>query len=682
MAEIKITLVNGELAGKTAQEIGKNVRQATVELSKAKIGTEEWVKANEKLGNAKKLQEDLGKQIKATSGASDSLKKSFGGLLNQIPGFSQLTSAFNGVKGGVGGVTSGFGKLKVAIASSGVGLLVLALGAVVNWMMKVEAITNVVKGVFDGMTAAVSVLINAFATLSFDNLTGKMAVAAGEAYSLVQAFDALEDKQREIDLSNEEAGKTLDQLMLRSKNVQLSYAERIALLDQADEIETAQHQRRLAYAEEYAAVVAREVANAEAQGLMNDELADKQLEAKKALIAVEREDIALQEKIANRRSALEEKQQAEQEKRAEAARKAREKRIADERKALEENQKVEDNLRKLADQKRLLEIEDARQKEIAANEIATNEKIIALQGSEAQILEQMKLLREIQYIELIAIDEKYAAQAEEKRLARLAKEQADSQAEYEFQKAANTKRLEEEKTLAQQKADFEAQMAQIEIDSAQAVVSFGFEAIAAKEKNEKAAKRIRKIGAIAEIGFNLGKELSANAAAAAANPLNAVTFGAAGAAQLAASNIKSLLFAGINLARVAIFKDGGILQGPSHAQGGINLAVGGRVVANAEGGEPILTAAVSRNPMLLAAASRINVAAGGRPLMADGGITPSAASAGGFDADALARMIAANNMQMLNAFETRITNIRVQNNVLDADKKLSEVRQIENEVNV
>jgi hypothetical protein len=71
------------------------------------------------------------------------------------------------------------------------------------------------------------------------------------------------------------------------------------------------------------------------------------------------------------------------------------------------------------------------------------------------------------------------------------------------------------------------------------------------------------------------------------------------------------------------FEKGGILAGPSHAQGGIGLSVGGNIVAEAEGGEPILTKGVSQNPSLLAAASRINVMGGGKPLFADGGITPN-----------------------------------------------------------
>lgn len=109
------------------------------------------------------------------------------------------------------------------------------------------------------------------------------------------------------------------------------------------------------------------------------------------------------------------------------------------------------------------------------------------------------------------------------------------------------------------------------------------------------------------------------------------TYGIAGAAKSAA--IIGLTVAAAETLKAQlrtqkdIFEQGGILQGPSHAAGGIQLySRSGYHFGEAEGGEPILTAGVSRSPHLLAAASAINVAAGGRPLlprpyMAVGGIT-------------------------------------------------------------
>jgi hypothetical protein len=74
-------------------------------------------------------------------------------------------------------------------------------------------------------------------------------------------------------------------------------------------------------------------------------------------------------------------------------------------------------------------------------------------------------------------------------------------------------------------------------------------------------------------------------------------------------------FAQVGQMKSQKFQSGGILEGPSHAQGGIpiKLAKGGAV--EAEGGEIILTRRVAQTPSLLSKASAINVAAGGVPLV-------------------------------------------------------------------
>jgi L-fucose mutarotase/ribose pyranase (RbsD/FucU family) len=65
------------------------------------------------------------------------------------------------------------------------------------------------------------------------------------------------------------------------------------------------------------------------------------------------------------------------------------------------------------------------------------------------------------------------------------------------------------------------------------------------------ALAIEKGAAIANVVINAMKEMSGNAAAAALNPLNAATFGAAGAAQLLKSNIFTKIRAGLAIATIA-----------------------------------------------------------------------------------------------------------------------------------
>ena len=92
-------------------------------------------------------------------------------------------------------------------------------------------------------------------------------------------------------------------------------------------------------------------------------------------------------------------------------------------------------------------------------------------------------------------------------------------------------------------------------------------------------------------------------------PAAAAVAGAFGAAQVA-----------LIAANKPKFSEGGILNGPSHANGGIQMFGSGGYFGEAEGGEAILTRGVMQNPALASMASAINVAAGGRPLFQDGGV--------------------------------------------------------------
>ncbi len=77
----------------------------------------------------------------------------------------------------------------------------------------------------------------------------------------------------------------------------------------------------------------------------------------------------------------------------------------------------------------------------------------------------------------------------------------------------------------------------------------------------------------------------------------------------------------IKMIRSQKFAQGGILNGPSHAQGGIPMfSKGGAFYGEAEGGEAVLTKGVMANPALASMASAINVAGGGVPFFANGGV--------------------------------------------------------------
>jgi hypothetical protein len=85
------------------------------------------------------------------------------------------------------------------------------------------------------------------------------------------------------------------------------------------------------------------------------------------------------------------------------------------------------------------------------------------------------------------------------------------------------------------------------------------------------ALALEKGAAIANVVINAAKEMSANAAAAALNPLNATTFGAAGAAQLIKSNLLTKIRAGLAIATISatgISSAKGIVSGGASGGGG------------------------------------------------------------------------------------------------------------------
>jgi len=105
---------------------------------------------------------------------------------------------------------------------------------------------------------------------------------------------------------------------------------------------------------------------------------------------------------------------------------------------------------------------------------------------------------------------------------------------------------------------------------------------------------------------------------ALASPESVATFGVAGFVKA------GLIIAGLTAATAGLkasltksspkqFAQGGVVHGPSHAQGGIPMYHrSGRYVGEMEGEEIILTRNVYRTPALRAAASALNVAAGGK----------------------------------------------------------------------
>lgn len=710
MAELVIKLVNGELAGKTMQGITKEVNAAAVALKKAEVGTQAWVDANKKLDDAKKLQGDLKKQIESTTDASNQLKAAWNKLPG-AQYFNQIGQSFGMMKQGVGGLVTQFGVLKTAIAATGIGLLIIAFTTLVGWFKKTDEGATLLSGILRGFGTVVDLLfgkmidigkqlfeafnnpkqllidlvefignnllnrLKAFVVIwdgikNFDlrkvtdgfiqfgtgitDATAKMAAfgaevkaAMNEGIEFEKELDRIGDRARELSVLNKQTEKEVDRLMLQSKNVGLTYKERIELLDKASVLELRNHADQLKNARDLEALRAQEIADNKARNINSDELAQGLADAQIARIELEKQSIVLQEKIANRREALTQREQDEI------------------RRAAEQELKVKQNLEMLQAEA----AEDGMEQEIAMINASTQVKIEALVGSEAQILEQQLLLAEIAGQQVQAVRDRYAAQelASKKKLDD-DKAAADKKSKTE-QEERDKKEAEGKKTMA------DAQLSLM-------ATSFGAAAqlLSQDEKARKKNADLIKAFTIGEIIANTQREISGYY-----TTVDSVsTLGVTGSIKAAIAIIR----AGLAIQRVSSQQFGmggipdGVLRGPSHAQGGIPL--------EAEGQEIILTKGVFNSPGLRSMASAINVAGGGRSF-ATGGLPSnpfdssrgpiSSGRAGGSAIDPIADLKNAIVAQT-EAINRRIDRIKVVNNLQDTESGLKTLNTLRSEADV
>lgn len=689
-AKIEIVLSNGARAGETLKELTKTANRLNREIKDLKPGTAEFVNKSKDFQTVSARIGDLNSEIKGTARASDALKNAFSQFVPFSGTFQGLGKSFGVAKSGVGGLISSMGALRAAIIATGVGALIVALSSLVLWLSKTDAGAVFLEGTMNGLGNSATVLSGRFINLKesafqfftnpirfFSDLAKDMAEGVKEGYLLAKVFDELDDKRREIELANAESEKTVSQLMLQSKNVAASYEERLSLLDKASAIEQADFERRQKHSNETLAAIQREVDFAEKHGQAKDEQYDKLNEARIQVIKMEQESINLQEKIENRRSQLLDKQQAERDKahqvelkRQEEIRKAEEERL---KATAEANANIEDLKIQL--------ISDAQEREIEQIRLNTTRKIEAIIESGILVAEQVTLQQDLEQQQIQAVKDKHAADAAAK----------DEKAKAE-QLARDKKLHDEQKRIAEERAEFERNLEQIQQDTALETFQFGADMLSKTVKNEQAARNIRKIGAIAEIAMNLQRELSANAVAAATAGANAgLAAPAVIAGYTAKLNIASIIRAAIATAKVLLFKKGGVLKGPSHQGGGIPLmSNGGQIYGEAEGDEIVLTKGVYRNPVLRRAASRLNVMGGGRAFATGGPINPlqsastSSSTVRSVENESTLRMERLENafLSYAEKVDKWPRTLKVANNIQETRAAINTLNQIEDEANV
>jgi hypothetical protein len=363
---------------------------------------------NENVGG--KLQKQikaLSDELKKNEGAIGDNRRNVGGYQTAIEGASKSLNLFGvdlgalkdgleTAKNGIDFTKKSFSSFNGVLKASFIGVILLLVTGLIAAFTKFEPIMDKLNGIFSGLNAVLDVFVERLTRVgrglveifsgnfaegidmvrdSFDGMGTAMANNYTEAVKLAQALDDLGDRQLAQIVINAEAKKSIDQLLLQSKNRGLSEKERLKLLDQAGKLERANfEQNKKIKEEEYRlalkdAKLKTQLSEQEIEelltntnrrdelekrlGTLNSETLKGLAEKKAAIIQTENETINVEEKIANRRSQLFEQLAAEEAKRA-AQRKA----IAD------AQQKIQEQLLKQDEdfQKQLLKDDEDLQK--------------------------------------------------------------------------------------------------------------------------------------------------------------------------------------------------------------------------------------------------------------------------------------------------------------------------------
>jgi hypothetical protein len=184
--------------------------------------------------------------IKVTVDTSDAVKN-LDGTKSKIEEIGTTgKSSFGKLKDGIVGATGSFGTMAKAFITNPIGIVLIAITALVGYFSKFEVVTKAVatvtgtlSAVFDGLVASIAPLAKFLsgdfsgAINGFKDVGNQMIKQTTAAYNLADAEDALDEAQTASIQTLAKLHAEEEKLLVQAKNKTLSDKERIALLEQS-----------------------------------------------------------------------------------------------------------------------------------------------------------------------------------------------------------------------------------------------------------------------------------------------------------------------------------------------------------------------------------------------------------------------------------------------------------------
>ena len=676
-AEIEIVLSNGQQAGKTINELTATATKLSREIKRLEIGSEDWIRASEDFKvvqerlaayrkeafQATKVQEELtDEMIQAARAAEEMAKKAESlqreieqtaeaqGFLNntlsdlipfkaQYQEFNKIVTASNtAFLRGAGGAKI----FKIAIAATGIGLLIVAVTTLVTWLTKTQKGMDFVGKATSAVGAAFQVVIDrvlTFATAMADLFSGNWSAAVegltktftgfGEeltketsaAYEMEGAMQDIVRAEKQLELQRSRSRAELERLKMVVEDQTRSDQERLNAAQTAFNLENKLLADTISLQEKKLGIIKAQ----NAQGTSTDEDFNREYDTEIELNNLREESFTKQTELQNKINEL---------KRAGA--------VETKELAKEEFLVVSENL-----EKEIALLDGQIAKEVESRKKAEEEKAKLREEAIAGRMEQLDREYEMEQMKLDQLFFEGQITEEERR-----------QMAFDQERAFLQQRLTEMALLGETEV---AQYQEIYTRLAELQYNHELEKTKVTEENEAKRKELMTQGLSAAAGVfaGLATLLSENAKA---RKKNFAVLKAVQAAEIAANTtteisniwknvsafpepfatVLRVIQTGLAVARGASaiarinatqiqggesFADGGPVFGKSHRDGGIPFLAGGQR-HEMEGGEIILSKGVYQNPALRSAASVINQLGGGRSFALGGPV--SAPVRGGF----------------------------------------------------
>lgn len=218
---------------------------------------------------------NLGSVRKKVSDTAGVLKDMASNVSDNIKQFNGLSSAQKAQTIATNAGSAALKLFKIALAATGIGLLIVALGSLVTYFTKTQRGADLLSKVFKGLGAAVDIIIDRISQFgeaiikftsgdfaggfddmkkSFAGIGDEIKREVGQAVELEDAYQRLRDKEIALIGVQAERKKKMEELRLAAKDESKSLKERADLLQQAGDIEKQGLDDRLAIAKEDARI--------------------------------------------------------------------------------------------------------------------------------------------------------------------------------------------------------------------------------------------------------------------------------------------------------------------------------------------------------------------------------------------------------------------------------------------